>query len=100
MGFTLGRFDFLGPFSSIDEIEDREGVVAVICQQEDHKNQVIHVAEGAHIRSVIRNHTMTNEWARRCPGRIVFGVNYTTHLQKPGRKVIVDEIVRTNNLKS
>jgi hypothetical protein len=90
----LGLYTFEGPFSSINELEDREGIFAVICIIDDTISHLVHVEEANHIRSNIKNNVKTTEWVKSCKGRVAFGADYTPNLQKPCREMIVREILK------
>lgn len=98
MSFFLGNFQFEGPLDSISQIEEKEGVFAVLCKAENEISQLIHIEEGQNIKSKIRNHISSLNWTKQCDGRIVFGVYYTTDLDMQRRQMIVLEIRNTYNL--
>ncbi|MEJ2543069.1 MAG: hypothetical protein P8Y99_03290 [Calditrichaceae bacterium] len=92
MSLNLGRYQFEGPLESINQINDSEGIFAVVCIFNDRPVRLVHLEEGANVKSKLRNHINSCEWAKQCKGRLVFGIKYTPNLQKQGRNMIVNEI--------
>ena len=98
MSLFLGNYHFEGPFDSINQIEEKEGVFAVLCKTENEISQLIHIEEAKNIKKRIRNHINSIKWPKLCNGNIVFGANYTPDVQEQDRQSIVNEIIRTNKI--
>lgn len=91
MSITIGKYTFDGPYTSIDRLEDRSGVYAIICQREG-KNYLIDVGESATVKSRVETHDRKNCWERKCQGTLAMAAYYTPNLQQPGRMAIEQEI--------
>lgn len=98
MRFLLGQYQFEGPFNSISDLNEQNGVFAVLCKSDTGISRPIHLEEANNIKNRIWNHINSINWTKKCDGRIVFGVFYTTDLDMQEREMIVLEIKKTYNL--
>ena len=95
-GIKIGKHTFEGPYTSTDNLKDRSGVYAIICQNNG-KNYVIDVGESAEVKTRIETHDRENCWERNCRGTLAVSVYYTPHLQQSGRMAIEHELRRQYN---
>jgi hypothetical protein len=91
MSIRIGNYTFDGPFLSIDSIEDRAGVYAVLCKKDD-KYTVVDVGESAEVKTRLANHDRKDCWEENCTGTLYYAVYYTPNLQQSERKEIEKEI--------
>jgi hypothetical protein len=91
MTTTIGGYNFDGPYTSIDKIEDMSGIYAVLCCRNKICN-IIDVGESASVRSRIENHERKDCWEKNCSKTLKFSVYYTPNLKESGRKEIEQEI--------
>lgn len=87
----IGKYEFAGPFSSLDNIEDRSGVYAVL-DQVGTQYYLIDVGESATVKTRLSNHDRKNCWFSNRKGILVYAVYYTSNLQQSGRMLIEQEI--------
>lgn len=86
------KYDFEGPYSDTNSLEDRSGVYVILDYRDDGKHYVLDVGESAQVRTRVENHDRQECWYRNKKGSIYFVVYYTPSLQQPGRMAIEQEI--------
>ena len=91
MSITIGKYTFDGPYTSANELEDRSGIYAIICQK-DNKKDLIDVGESATVKSRVETHDRKDCWEKNCQGTLTVAVYYTQNLQQSGRMAIEQEI--------
>jgi hypothetical protein len=91
MPITIAKYTFDGPYTSVDKLEDRSGVYAIICQKEG-KNYLIDVGESSTMKSRVKTHDRKDCWEENCEGTLAVAVYYTPNSQQPGRMAIEQEI--------
>ena len=87
----IGDYTFDGPYASMDRIEDRSGVYAVLCRKED-GYYLIDIGESAQVKTRLDTHDRKDCWKRNCQGTLTYAVYYTPHLQQPGRMEIEQKL--------
>jgi hypothetical protein len=95
MAVYFGRYQFEGSHESIEALKNSEGVFAVVCVSGTQPQDLLLVQQTEDIHSNVRNHVESAVWKKRCGGKIGFCVNYTPNVQKPGRQMIVNEILNS-----
>ena len=91
MSITIARYQFEGPFHSVDLLEDRAGVYAII-DSRNPGNHLVDVGESATVKSRVEGHDRSGCWRRHSQGRLTAAVYYTPGVQQAGRRVIEQEI--------
>lgn len=91
MSITVCGYEFDGPYSSTDSLEDRSGVYAILCYANS-RYSTLDVGESAEVKSRVENHDRKDCWRKHCAGTIAYAVRYTPGLQQPGRKEIEEDI--------
>jgi len=92
MGIRLGNYSFTGPIESIDDINDRSGVYAIVCDV-DHENFLLDVGESSKLRTRIENHDRKDCWIKHCNGKLNIYIHYTL-LRKQPRRVLIEQELR------
>lgn len=87
LSISIGKYSFEGPFSSIDNIEDRSGVYAVL-DRRGSEYFVLDIGESATVKTRLLNHDRKNCWQINKKGSLVYAVYYTPNLQQAGRMAI------------
>ena len=64
MSVTIGKYTFDGPFRSTDELEDRPGIYAILCQGRG-KSLLIDVGESAKVKMTVGNHGREDCWKKK-----------------------------------
>jgi len=91
MGIIIAGYSFEGPFTSTDNLEDRAGVYAILCDKDD-KYYVIDAGESARVKTRVDNHDRKDCWKRNCTGTLKVAVYYTPNMQQQGRMQVEQEI--------
>ncbi len=91
MSITIGRYRFEGPYFSIESLEDRSGVYAIV-DRRNAGDYLIDVGESATLRTRVENHDRKDCWSRNAKGTLGAAVHYTPNLQQAGRMDIEQEI--------
>ena len=69
MSMKVGKYEFEGPYSSKDDLNDESGVYAIHCRRDD-KYYLIDIGESDKVKSRIKNHEREDCWKRNCTGTI------------------------------
>lgn len=93
MTISIGRYLFKGPFSTIQDLEDKEGIYAIACNYKNKLN-LIWIGESENVKNKLKHDARKQSWQKYCKGKIGFWVDYTPNLQQNGRQLIVREILR------
>lgn len=88
---TIGEYTFDGVYNSTENLQDKSGVYAIICQKGD-KYYIIDVGESANVKTRVQNHDRKDCWKKNCQEIIVYAVLYTPNLQQLGRMEIEQKI--------
>jgi hypothetical protein len=92
MTIKVGQYEFEGPHTSIEKLEDRSGVYAIHCLRADGKYYLIDVGESATVKTRVEGHDRKPCWQEHCTGTLTVSVYYTPNLQQTGRKVVEQEL--------
>lgn len=87
----LNGYSFEGPYSSVDYLEDRSGVYAVLCRNNEGKYRTIDVGEAGQVKTRVQNHERTSCWTRNCK-QLSYAAHYTPNKQQAGRREIEQDI--------
>jgi hypothetical protein len=93
MTISIGRYSFMGPFSTIHDLEDKEGIYAIACNYND-KLVLIRIGESGNVKNTLKYDDRKQSWQKYCNGKIEYWVDYTPNLQQNERQLIVREILR------
>jgi hypothetical protein len=91
MPFTIGRYTFTGPFTDLNQLEDRAGVYLIICR-EGATAKVVDCGESAKVKTSILTHEREGSWRRHCDGSLSVAVHYTPDLHQVARKLIEQDV--------
>lgn len=91
MSIRIGNYEFDGPYSSLENLEDRSGIYSILCQRNGEYN-LIDVGESATVKTRVANHERNICWRRNCQSTPVVAVYYTPNLQQQGRMAIEQKI--------
>lgn len=91
MPVKLKNYLFEGPFFSINRIEDRSGIYAIL-SFDNEKIYVIDIGESSEVKTRLENHDRKDCWEKNCRGTFTISVYYTPNLQQSGRKLIEQEL--------
>jgi len=92
MAIKLGKYSFTGPVESIDDINDRSGLYAVVCDV-DHENFLLDVGESSKLRTRIENHDKKDCWIKHCNGQLKIYIHYTLW-SKQLRRILIEQELR------
>lgn len=87
MIIMIGSYEFKGPYTSTDELEDRSGIYAVLCHF-DSEYTVIDIGESAKVKTRVETHDRKECWDKNCFGELVVAVLYTPNKGKLSRTII------------
>lgn len=87
MAFSVGDHQFEGPYTATSMIQNRPGVYAVICREND-ATVLADVGESRDLGRKIKNHARVDCWHRKCPRILQYAVLYTPLLGHPVRREI------------
>ncbi len=96
MSITIGKFEFDGPYKTVDSLEDRSGVYAIVCKSNG-TYTLVDVGESATVATRVANHDRTPCWSGNCHSTLMVAVYYTPGLHQAGRREIEGEIRHTYN---
>ena len=82
MTVKIGDYDFDGPFSSTDSIENKSGLYAILHYKEG-KYYLLDIGESSRIKKEIEDRDR-KEWEKSSNGVIEYSVIYTPKLWKDG----------------
>jgi hypothetical protein len=90
MSILIGRYEFDGPFKSIDELKEKPGLYAVL-HFERQEYELIHIAQGHNLRGRIELSPMTDTSSF---GTVVLAACYTPNFGRRKRMMMVEELHR------
>jgi hypothetical protein len=90
MSIKLGKYQFEGPYTSVNSLDDRSGVYAILCYNGQYR--VIDIGESAEVKTRVTNHDRQGCWTRNCTSTLAYAVYYTSYLQQSGRMAIEQEL--------
>jgi hypothetical protein len=91
MSIKIGRYEFEGPYSSTDSLQDKSGIYVILCQKDSNYNTV-DCGESVTVKTRIENHDRADCWRRNCSGTLCVAVLYTPNAQSAGRVAIEQEL--------
>src|SRR5579883_1578757 len=91
MSILIGKWDFEGPYSSLDYLNDCPGIYIILDKIHNTFN-VIDVGESDTVKTRVRNHDRESCWRMKQQGSLFVAVLYTPHLQPIRRRLIEHEI--------
>jgi hypothetical protein len=104
MGIKIGRYSFKGPFSSLDEINEQEGIYAILSHLHKNLYLLVEIGESDKVKTELEKNINRMKEEKNSDKQILFTVNYTSNLKQPGRAMIVREILeeykRTSDTKT
>lgn len=92
MSITIGNYSFEGPYTTTDNLEDRSGVYAILCNA-NNQYRLIDVGESATVKTRVDNHDRKDCWKRNCSGTLSVAVLYTPNQQQAGR-IAIEQAIR------
>lgn len=92
MDFSIGNYLFTGPFTSIDQIENKSGIFMVFCG--NIKGFIIvDISEANNIKTAIEDNMKKQKWEKFCyGGELLFGCYYLEEKSKGEREIINNKI--------
>jgi len=91
MAIKLGKYSFAGPITQSDNIRDKSGVYAILCNV-DSEYFLIDVGESSRLRTRIETHDKKDCWIKNCTGQLLIYVHYTPFLKQQSRIHIEHEL--------
>jgi len=89
MAIMIGKYEFDGPYESVDFLEEAKGVFVVLHRQGD-EYELIHAAEADNVREFI---SVSQAASRTTGGTVTFAVCYTPECKAAERRSMVAEIL-------
>jgi len=87
MAILIGKYEFDGPYHKVDDLEEREGLYAVLhCEADEYK--LIHLAHSDNIRERIELLPAPGSPA----GKVLLAALYTPSCGARARRAMVDDI--------
>jgi hypothetical protein len=84
MSVNFGRYEFAGPFATLEELEDRPGLYAILCS-DDSNYKVLDVRQAKLVQTDFARELKSNSWADFCRNKIRVAVYYSSdwnHLEQ------------------
>ena len=92
MTIKIGDYEFEGAFFSIPSLEDKTGILAILCMK-GQEPQLIDIDESRAVRSRVEKHKRKECWNIHSQGGILkFAAHYTPNIKQSGRKKILKEL--------
>jgi hypothetical protein len=88
MSILIGKYEFDGPFNSMDELKEKPGLYAVLHFKHD-QYELIHIAQAHNIRGRIELSPLTDTSAG---GTVLLAACYTPECGRRARAIMVEEI--------
>ena len=93
MSILIGKFEFDGPYSSLADLQEKQGLYAVLhCEGEEY--ELIHVAEAHNIKERIEVSQSTYIMSA---DSVVLAACYTPQSRSKERRMMVEDILREFN---
>ena len=92
MQIKIGRYHFEGPFSSISNIKEQEGIYVILSRLHKNIYSLLDIGESDNLKTRVekRKNNFSDKNNKKRP--VFFAVNYTQNLGKQSRELIVSEI--------
>jgi hypothetical protein len=87
----LGAYSFAGPYTSLENVKDKSGVYAIVCEA-DTEYFLLDVGESFKLRTRIENSDKKDCWKQHCNGQLQIFVHYTPFLKQLGRIHVEQEL--------
>ena len=84
----IGRYNFEGPYTSTEMLQDRAGIYAIL----DAQSTVIDIGESSGVKSRVEGHDRKDCWTKNGIGTLKVAVLYTPYTDQAGRIVIEQEL--------
>lgn len=91
MGMKVDKYDFEGPYTSINKLKNRAGLYAIHTLK-DNKYCLIDIGEAAMVKDRVHSHERMKCWLRHCKEKIYVSVLYTPHWTQMGRKKLANKL--------
>lgn len=91
MSIEIEGYNFEGPFTKVEDLEDKSGVYTILDHQKDAR-YVVDVGESSEVKSRISKHDRKGCWKTNSKGTLEVAVLYTPNAQQTGRKQIEQKI--------
>ena len=91
MALNVGNYSFEGPYTSTDNLQDRSGIYAIVCNSGG-TYSLVDVGESATVKSRVESHDRKSCWNWNCNSSLNVAVLYTPNLQQTERRKIEQEI--------
>lgn len=91
MSITVAGYEFQGPYSSEEYLEDRSGVYVIVCSV-DGRYLPVGCGASATVKSRVLNHDRSDCWRRNCTGTLMAAVYYAPNMQSAGRVALEQKI--------
>ncbi|HET6644272.1 MAG TPA: hypothetical protein VFG65_02115 [Fimbriimonadales bacterium] len=99
MSYSIGDYEFDGPYTQLYEIIDQRGIFAVLTSAGD-EWRLLDVDAASSLRSGIANHPRAQKWKDACYyGDLAYAVYYTFSLSDAEMEDIVDELISAGHPK-
>jgi len=92
MTIKIGEYTFTGLYTTTEQLEDRSGVYAIICQK-DGKNYLVDIGESAEVKTRVENHDRKDCWVKNCQGNLAVAVYYTTNWLQ-SQRIALEKAIR------
>lgn len=92
MSITIGSYNFEGPYTNTDDIENKSGVYAILDKVKGSEYKVIDIGESKEVKDRLDTHDRYDCWVLNCDLTIYYAVYYTPHKQGAGRRAIEKEL--------
>lgn len=92
MAIKLGKYSFTGPIGSIDNLKEKAGIYAIVCELK-REYFLIDVGECSKLRTRIENHDKKDCWLKNCKGQLSVFVHYTTFI-KQNKRIRMEQELR------
>lgn len=92
MSINISGYDFEGPYTDTDDIENKSGVYAILNKVEGNKYKVIDIGESKEVKNRLDTHDRYDCWVLNCNLTIYYAVYYTPNKQGAGRRAVEKEL--------
>ena len=92
MPIKIGRYKFEGPFSSQDDVKEREGIFTILSRLQKNLYLLLDIGESDNLKKKVLERKKNILDQSNINEAIFFAVNYTQNLEQPGREMIVRDI--------
>lgn len=96
MAIKLGKYSFEGPYDAARFLQDKKGVVVVLCKdfRDEAKFYILDVDESDTVRTCMMNHKNQVDWVKksRDTGKLAIAVMYAEMMTKDERVKVVNYV--------